>query len=83
MDSEKWQKLQQKYRYKGREITVWWDGAKCNHNGNCLRTLSSVFDMKKNPWVDVDSDTPEEVARACDECPTGSLTYELVESNDG
>ena len=74
-----WGKQKKKYRYRGRGITVWWDGAKCNHNGNCLRQLPGVFNVNRPRWVDADADSPERVAEVCDECPTGALSYEYPE----
>ena len=71
-----WAKQKKKYRYRGKRITVWWDGAKCDHNGNCLRSLPEVFNVNRPRWVAPDAARPERVAEVCGQCPTGALSYE-------
>jgi uncharacterized Fe-S cluster protein YjdI len=73
-----WAKQLKKYRYKSDLITVWWDGALCNHNGNCMRQLPDVFDVNKPRWIDVYAGATADIARVCDECPTGSLSYDIA-----
>lgn len=79
---EIWAKMKRKYRYKGRRITVWWDGGKCDHNGNCLRTLPTVFNVKRPRWIAPDNASPEKVKEVCGECPTGALSYELQQRKE-
>ncbi len=76
MADDTWAKQLKKYRYKSDKLTVWWDGALCNHNGNCLRQLPEVFNVNKLRWIDVKAGVPEKIVEVCEECPTGSLSYE-------
>lgn len=61
--------------YSRPELTVIWQSALCDHNGNCIRSLPQVFDLKKRPWVNVDGAEADEIRRVVDQCPTGALTY--------
>jgi len=77
-----WKNQKKKYRYKSDTITVWWDGALCNHNGNCLRQLPDVFDVDKPRWIDVYAGSTDDIAATCDACPTAALSYELADAAD-
>ncbi len=59
--------------YKRTELTVHWDSDKCEHGGNCLQ-LSSVFDLSKRPWVNIQGATAQEIKDQVSQCPTGALT---------
>jgi uncharacterized Fe-S cluster protein YjdI len=39
--------------YETDAIRVHWDSSRCIHTGICLRTLPSVFDLRRRPWVDL------------------------------
>lgn len=69
-------------RYSNGEITVIWQPAKCNHNGNCWRRLPQVFDTKKRPWVYVHGADSSTIAKVVNECPTQALTWENARSGD-
>jgi CDGSH-type Zn-finger protein/uncharacterized Fe-S cluster protein YjdI len=62
--------------YANESIVVHWDSARCIHTGICLRTLPSVFDTGRKPWVDIDAAGADAVADAVERCPTGALRYE-------
>lgn len=61
-------------RYTNGEITVLWQPAKCNHNGNCSRTLPQVFDPQVRPWVNIKGADSATIAKVVGECPFGALT---------
>lgn len=63
-------------RYSTDELTVVWQPSKCNHNGNCTRSLPEVFDTKRRPWVDINAAAAEDIRRVVEQCPTGALTWE-------
>ncbi len=63
-------------RYSRPGLTVIWQSALCNHNGNCTRSLPEVFDVDKRPWVDIKGAEISEIKRVIDECPTGALSYQ-------
>ena len=56
-------------------LTIIWQSALCNHNGNCTRSLPGVFDLERRPWVDVHGADVDDIRRVIDECPTGALSY--------
>lgn len=60
--------------YSNGEISVLWQPAKCNHNGNCWRSLPKVFDPKARPWVNIQAADSASIAKVVEECPTGALT---------
>jgi uncharacterized Fe-S cluster protein YjdI len=62
--------------HKGAKIIVRWDTLKCVHAGMCVRTLPAVFDVKKNPWVNPDGASIEEIKKAVSKCPSGALSCE-------
>lgn len=62
-----------KRNYKRIELTVHWDSDKCEHCGNCLK-LSSVFDLSKKLWINIQGASAEEIRRQVEQCPSGALT---------
>ena len=61
------------YRTEG--IVVHWDSSRCIHTGICLRSLHNVFNLREQPWVDVQAATADEIAATVEKCPSGALTY--------
>jgi uncharacterized Fe-S cluster protein YjdI len=61
-------------RYTNGEITILWQPALCNHNGNCTKTLPQVFNTKARPWVDITAADSATIAKVVAKCPTGALT---------
>jgi uncharacterized Fe-S cluster protein YjdI len=39
--------------YRNDKIVVRYDPKICSHSGECVRGLPSVFNVSKNPWIDV------------------------------
>ncbi|MFX3650036.1 MAG: (4Fe-4S)-binding protein [Paenibacillus sp.] len=64
--------------YYGKDIEVMFNSDVCIHSGICVKGLPAVFDLNKRPWVDPDGDTSEAIARHIDTCPSGALTYKLL-----
>ena len=60
--------------YSNGEIIVLWEAKKCIHSGNCVRTLSQVFQPKERPWIKIDNATSEEIKMAVAKCPSGALS---------
>ena len=65
--------------YANESIVVHWSSARCIHTGICLRTLPSVFDTGRRPWVDIGAADADAIADAVERCPTGALRYERVD----
>jgi len=64
------------YTFESDEIVVHWDYHRCIHVEACIRALPTVFDRDKRPWIDPSQASADEVAAACEACPTGALHYE-------
>ncbi len=64
--------------YKNDGIIVHFDPRVCVHSGNCVRGLHAVFDLSKRPWVNVGAATAGAIAAQIEKCPSGALSYELV-----
>jgi CDGSH-type Zn-finger protein/uncharacterized Fe-S cluster protein YjdI len=69
--------------YETDAILVHWDSSRCIHTGICLRTLPSVFDLRRRPWVDLRGAEANAVADAVARCPTGALRYERRDGAEG
>lgn len=67
------------YRFESEDIIVSWDFVRCIHVEACIRALPAVFDRSRRPWIDPSLATAEEVAAACEACPTGALHYERLD----
>lgn len=65
--------------YKNEEIIVRFDPKVCIHSGVCVRGLRAVFDVGKQPWVNVEGATAEAIAEQIKRCPSGALSYEMRE----
>lgn len=63
-------------RYEGRDVVVTFDAEVCQHAGECVRGLPSVFDTRKRPWIDPDGALAGEVRDAVARCPSGALEIE-------
>jgi CDGSH-type Zn-finger protein/uncharacterized Fe-S cluster protein YjdI len=69
--------------YETETIRVYWDSSRCIHTAICLRTLPSVFDVRRRPWVDLGGAEADAVADAVTRCPTGALRYERLDGAAG
>ncbi|WP_128101967.1 (4Fe-4S)-binding protein [Paenibacillus sp. DCT19] len=65
--------------YYGKDIEVMFNSDVCIHSGICVKGLPGVFNLSKRPWIDPDADTSEGIARHIDTCPSGALTYKLLD----
>ncbi len=65
--------------YTNEEISILWQPALCNHNGNCWKRLPQVFDPKARPWVNIEGAPSAEISKVVLECPTGALSLQPVQ----
>lgn len=63
--------------YESNDLTVIWKPEKCIHSEICYKGLSSVFDPKARPWVNVGGASDETIQKQVDKCPSGALSYRL------
>ena len=75
--------LRDRRSYETDALRVHWDSSRCIHTGICLRTLPSVFDTGRRPWVDLSDAQASAVADALERCPKGALRYERLDGAEG
>lgn len=61
--------------YIGEAITIHDNRGVCSHRGHCTDNLPGVFQMDKEPWIDLDGAAVDEVARVIAMCPYGALSH--------
>tara|TARA_Y100000310_G_scaffold342649_1_gene446776 strand:- start:2303 stop:2908 length:606 start_codon:yes stop_codon:yes gene_type:complete len=61
--------------YEGKDITIHDKRSVCSHKANCTNNLKSVFKYGKEPWIDADGSSEEEVIKLIKTCPSGALSY--------
>jgi len=66
--------------YAGRRITIHDNRAICAHAGHCTGSLSAVFRMGKEPWIDPDAAAVDAIVAAIRKCPSGALSYSIDEA---
>lgn len=64
--------------YTNGEINVYWRVPLCIHCEACKLGLPKVFDPKRRPWVDLSQATTVEIIDQVNACPSGALSYEIV-----
>ena len=63
--------------YVGEAVTVHDNRGICAHAGRCTDGLPAVFRLKKEPFVDPDAASAEEISATISKCPSGALSYSL------
>lgn len=63
--------------YEGKSITIYDNRGVCSHRGYCTDELPSVWKGGKEPWIDPDGASAEEIIKICEKCPSGALSYSL------
>jgi uncharacterized Fe-S cluster protein YjdI len=58
------------------KITVRYDEKVCIHAGKCVQGLPQVFDVNKNPWINVAGAGIEALRQTIRQCPSGALSLE-------
>jgi len=64
---------------KSDKVVVRYDPAICIHAGECVRGLPSVFSLSRKPWIDANAASAAAIIEQVKRCPSGALTYELLE----
>lgn len=65
--------------YSNGDIVIYWRADLCVHNTVCYRTLRSVFDPSKRPWVNPQGADSESIKAVIEKCPTDALTFRWVD----
>ena len=63
--------------FAGKGITVFDNRAICAHAGVCTDNLKTVFLYGKEPWIDADGASVQEVIDTIRRCPSGALSYDI------
>ncbi len=62
--------------YKGKQVSIRFDGKKCIHSRRCVLSLPNVFQANvEGPWINPDNASTEDIAALSKECPSGAITY--------
>jgi len=70
------------HSYSNDEITISWNANTCFHSEVCTKNLSSVFNLKQKPWINVNGATKEEIIKLINTCPSGALSYDLYSTEE-
>ena len=65
--------------YKKDDLTIVWKPELCQHAGECVKRLPNVYNPEKNPWIQPENATKEELIDQINHCPSGALSYKLEE----
>lgn len=65
-------------QYSNDELTVVWQPHLCIHAENCVKMLPKVYNPEVRPWIKVENATTNELKTQVDACPSGALSYKLV-----
>jgi len=68
--------------YKTDGIAVIWKPRKCIHSEVCVKTLPNVYKPNDKPWIVPENASISELTSQIDLCPSGALSYRLVEGLD-
>ena len=66
-------------RYAGKMIVIHDNRALCAHVGRCTDGLPTVWRMGQEPWIDPDGADVRSVIDTIRQCPSGALSYTLVD----
>lgn len=61
--------------YEGENIIIYYNPDVCSHDGNCVKSLPSVFKRNERPWVDANGASVREIVETIESCPSGALSY--------
>lgn len=60
--------------YSNNEIEISFDADRCIHAGECVKGLPSVFDVARDPWINVDGAETDKIVEVVNRCPSGALS---------
>jgi len=63
--------------YEGDGITIHDNRGICAHIGVCTDTLPAVWKLNREPWIDPNGASADEIALVASMCPSGALSYSL------
>jgi len=69
--------LNKRDNYVGKMITIHDNRGICAHAGYCTDNLSSVFQLREEPWIDPDGAIAKDIINTITKCPSGALSYTI------
>ena len=63
--------------YSGENIVIHDNRTICSHAAECVKSLNSVFDLEKRPWINPDGADNAAIIDLIRRCPSGALSYTL------
>jgi len=70
-------------KYEGKNIVVYFEGARCIHAARCVSGLPSVFKANvPGPWIEPDAANTDELAALIKTCPSGALRFERKDTGE-
>jgi uncharacterized Fe-S cluster protein YjdI len=60
--------------YKNSEIKILWQPDICIHCGECAKGLSSVFQPRQRPWINMEGAPSDQIADQVANCPSGAIS---------
>ena len=63
--------------YEGQNISVLYNRLLCSKSSECGRRLNRVFDTKRDPWIEPDQGSVDEIVAVVCACPSGALSYQV------
>jgi CDGSH-type Zn-finger protein len=63
--------------YVGSQITIHDNRALCAHAGHCTENLKNVFKYGKEPWIDPEGASVDDIIYTIEQCPSGALSYSI------
>ncbi len=63
--------------YQGKAVTIHDDRGICSHAGFCTDGLPAVFQMGKEPWIDPNGASKDDIIKTIKKCPSGALSFEV------
>jgi uncharacterized Fe-S cluster protein YjdI len=70
-------------KYTNGEVTVVWKPGQCMHSTICFNGLSTVFDPRKRPWVNIEGASTNQIVDQIKKCPSGALSYFMNNETEG
>lgn len=66
--------------YRGKQLVVHFEGAKCIHSRNCVLGRPDVFvPNAPGEWIQPDAASAEDIAALARACPSGAITYDRLD----
>lgn len=60
--------------YSNEEVPILRQPELCIHSGICFTWLAEVFDLQRQPWIDMSRAATNTIAEQVKKCPSGALS---------